>query len=268
VPDLETHCGLCQKPAELRESHLLPKAAFRLAREAGAKNPNPIVVTPRGAGSTSKQVSQPFLCGDCEGRFSALGERYVLSECLRGPSEFAVRDRLQQLSPRSLDENVAAYEVTGSSIQAEQYVYFAASVFWRATARHWHHDGRLVERITLGKRYQGEFREFLLDEAPFPSNARRFVHVWRGSGPGAPSVLPCSERVKGVLRHKFCIPGVLFILFVGNDAAIRFDSWALNSSNGSFMWLCPFEHDSLFQGFGRLIRQAAFAKAARRRRAV
>jgi hypothetical protein len=213
--------------------------------------------------NTSRQVSQRFLCGDCEDRLSRNGERYVLKECLRGPRKFAVRTRLQELSAITLDERVAAYDVTTSSIRSDQYLYFAASVFWRAAARQWRHDGRPIERIALGLRYQEAFRKYLLGEGSFPSNARVFVHVWRGAGPGATSVLPCTERVKGVLRHKFCIPGVLFILFLGNDAASRFDCGALNSTEGSFMWLCPFENDSLFQGFGRLIKQATFAKATR-----
>jgi hypothetical protein len=254
MPNSEPCCGLCREPANLRDSHLLPRAAFRLAREPDAKNPNPVVVTPRGAASTSKQISQPFLCHECENRFSANGERHVLSECLRGPSQFSLRAQLQPLPSFVLNEHVAAYDIAASAIRADQYLYFAASVFWRASARQWHHDGRPIERLVLGPRYEEEFRQYLLGQAPFSAKARLFVHVWRGSGPGATSVLPCSERVKGVLRHKFCIPGILFILFIGNDAAVRFDRMALNGSAGSFMWVCPFESDSLFQGYGRLIR--------------
>jgi hypothetical protein len=253
-------CGLCRKSADLRESHLLPAAAFRLAREPWTKNPNPIVVTPRGAGSTSKHITDHFLCGDCEDRFSRQGERYVLRECLRGPSEFALREKLLAQPSVSLDERVAAYDLRGSSIRSEQYLYFAASIFWRAGARSWYYNGRTIQRISLGQRYQEEFRQYLLGDAAFPANGRVYVHVWRGSSSGSTSVLPCRERVSGVLRHKFCIPGILFILFLGTDARSRFDSWALNSASGSYMWLCPFEDDSLFRGFGRLIKQAKFAR--------
>jgi len=72
--------------------------------------------------------------------------------------------------------------------------------------------------------------------------------------------------MKGILRHKFGIPGVLFILFLGNDTSSRYDAWALNSTRGNYMWLCPFEDDSLFTGFGRLIKQATFARPAPKKR--
>lgn len=250
-------CGLCKEPSSLQRSHLLPAAAFRLAREADVANPNPIVVTPRGASSTSKQVSTTFLCAECEDRFSRGGERYVLSQCLRGDDQFAIRDRLRAITPLVEEDGVGVYDVsTVQGIRPEQYLYFAASVFWRASANQWFHDGRPIERITLGGAYQEEFRTYLLAQTPFPANARIFVHVWRGSRPGFTSVMPCSYRVKGTLRHKFCIPGILFILFLGQRTRMDHDKFALNSDQGQFMWVCPFENDSLFQGFGRLIQRA------------
>lgn len=248
---------MCQHESELKQSHVLPAATFRLAREVKDKNPNPIVVTPRGATATSRQISSRFLCAQCEDRFSRLGERFVFGQCLPGEARFAIRAKLLKLRPIAEDRGVAAYDVSGvPGIRPEQYLYFASSVFWRASARQWYHDGRPIERIALGNRYQEEFRQYLLDQAPFPSNARVFVHVWRGSGPGATSVMPCSERIKGTLRHKFCVPGLLFILFLGQHASTEHDAFALNSGAGNFMWVCPFENDSLFQGFGRLIKRA------------
>jgi len=135
MSELDANCGLCDSTAELRESHLLPAAAFRLARETNAKNPNPIVVTPRGIAATSRQVSTKFLCSDCEDRFSRLGERHVFSQCLRGTTTFALRTKLLELPSIILDERVAAYDVTDCAIRPEPYLYFAASVFWRASAR-------------------------------------------------------------------------------------------------------------------------------------
>ena len=265
MTDAAEQCGLCRNVAELQESHLLPRAVFRLARQEQDENPNPIVVTPRGALATSRQISNRLLCGQCEDRFSRCGERFVLSQCLRN-SGFEIRDKLQSLSPACESGEVAVYDVTGDQeIRADQYLYFAASVFWRASARQWHHHGRPVNRISLGTTYEDQFREYLLDEADFPDNGRVFVHVWRSTGPGATSVLPCSERINGTLRHKFCIPGLLFVLFLGQNTRTDHDRLALNSSTGRYLWLCPFERDSLFQGFGRLINEAEAASRRRRR---
>jgi hypothetical protein len=152
---------------------------------------------------------------------------------------------------------VKVYEVGGLlGVKVQQYLYFAASVFWRASARSWSHDGRLIYQIDLGSLYLQQFREYLLGTAPFPSNARLFVHVRSDDSAGFATVFPCTSRIKGTLRHKFCVPGILFILFLGQQASHSHDAGALNGSNGHFVWVCPFEADSLFEGFGKLIRQA------------
>jgi hypothetical protein len=42
---MESNCALCGKLTVLIDSHLLPKALYRLLRDSGAKNPNPVLVT-------------------------------------------------------------------------------------------------------------------------------------------------------------------------------------------------------------------------------
>jgi hypothetical protein len=67
---------------------------------------------------------------------------------------------------------------------------------------------------------------------------------------------PVSARIGTVHRHKFYVPGILFILFVGATVPRDHDNWALNSSAGRFVGLVPFENDSLFEGFGKVAREA------------
>jgi len=62
-------CALCSEELELRNSHLLP-AVYKLAREPHRRDPNPVIVTRRRGGSSSRQVSDHFLCSKCEDRFS------------------------------------------------------------------------------------------------------------------------------------------------------------------------------------------------------
>lgn len=261
-------CGLCHEGRELRDSHLLPAAVYKLARESNRRNPNPIIVTPDRASSSSKQVSDMFLCGECEGRFSRGGERYVLSQCTRQGGGFALRELLRASPPFLRDSRFTVYEV-GSLLYArtEQYLYFAASVFWRASARSWTYDGRQMERLSLGP-YEEQLRLYLLGVAAFPSSARLFVHVWSDARIDFTTVAPTASRADGVRRYKFCIPGILFILFVGKETPQRQDQGALNSSQGQFMWLCPWKSDSLFEGFGRLAMGAIKANRTRTRRNI
>jgi hypothetical protein len=58
-------CGLCQLDRPLVNSHLLPAATYKLAREPHRQNPNPIVVTRGRAGSSSRQILE-FLASNAK----------------------------------------------------------------------------------------------------------------------------------------------------------------------------------------------------------
>ena len=246
-------CGLCQLDRPLVGSHLLPAAAYKLAREPHRRNPHPIVVTRRRAASSSRQISDQFLCAECEDRFSKHGERDVLAQCAR-PDGFALRDVLKTLPPLVEDDGFTVFDVAGSiGSRVADYLYFAASVFWHAAARAWTLDSETIPRIRLGP-YEEQLRRFLIGELPFPDGIRLFVHVWSEEHAGFTSIAPCSARAPdGTHRHKFTIPGILFIILVGQTGAREIDAGALNSNAGSFMWLCPWTRDSLFDGFGGLV---------------
>jgi hypothetical protein len=74
------------------------------------------------------------------------------------------------------------------------------------------------------------------------------------------TVFPCSNRVDHARRHKFCILGILFILFLGGTVPQKHDFGALNGTAGRVMWLCRWRDDSLFEGVGKLIRGAIRGK--------
>src|SRR5262245_63849308 len=76
-------CALCRRQRELRDSHLLPAAIYKLLRDPQRPNPNPVMVTRKLAGTTSWQVKARLLCDECEQQFSRKGERYVLAQCAR-----------------------------------------------------------------------------------------------------------------------------------------------------------------------------------------
>jgi hypothetical protein len=257
-------CGLCRSDTELRNSHLLPASVYKLARTPDHADPNPIVVTARGAVSSSRQVVSHFLCASCEERFERGGETYVLSQCARQGGSFEIRSKLRSTEPLVADERWEMFDAVpllGSD--TEQYLYFAASVFWRASAKAWTFGPSSPRRcIDLGDRYQEEFRLYLLGLAPFPPRARLFVHVWSDHDDKFTSLVPSTFRIKGTHRHKFCIPGISFILFVGGNVAGH-DEGALNGSPGAHLWLCPWENDSLFESFAGMIVRAIRSKKHR-----
>lgn len=260
-------CGLCLKPSKLQDSHLLSAALYKLSRDpTGGTDPNPVMVTRSKTITSSKQVSSYFLCKSCEQRFSDDGERYILAQCARPNGQFKLRELLQAASPLFNTPRFRVYDVQpllGSKV--DQYLYFAASVFWRASAHSWKMGNDPVGQISLGGQYQEQFRLYLLGKAPFPQNARIVVHVsTEAQADLLTTVYPCTTRVDGVRRHKFYIPGVLFILFLGRDVQKQFDAGALNGSQRQLMWLCPWQNDSLFVGSMDLVKTSTPSGKLRR----
>jgi hypothetical protein len=64
-------CKLCKQDRELRESHYLPAVVFAQLRTEGEQNPNPVLISRRSSVTTSKQITDKVLCGDCEELFCA-----------------------------------------------------------------------------------------------------------------------------------------------------------------------------------------------------
>jgi hypothetical protein len=240
-------CGLCLHNRELQSSHLLPAALYRMLRRAArGSDPDPVMVTPSRSLMTSRQVAAPFLCASCEGRLSQNGEHYVLSQCAHPDGRFSLREILETAAPLERRDAVSVYDV-GSVLgkHVTQYLYFSASVFWRASAHTWYRETGALGQFTLGQNYQEQFRRYLLGQAPFPQDARMWVHVSSEHRKEPLIVFPCTSTLDGANRHKFYVPGILFILFLGEQ---RFDELALNGTRRSVMWVCPLEQDSVFRG--------------------
>jgi hypothetical protein len=257
-------CGLCRVDADLRDSHFLPRALYRIARDEQAVNPNPIVITPAGAGPNQRQLHDRFLCAKCEARFSERGERYVLGQMARQAGRFELRERLIRSPVIARSDHWTLHDAGASGeIDIEPYLYFAASIFWRSAARTWQFQGHQTRRLELGG-YREEFRQYLLALTPFPEHARLFVHVATEDPVLISATVPSSERVDGVWRHKFCVPGITFTCFVDRQVGTAHDTGALNGRLGRWMWLSPFKEDALFRGAVAALRELADRGAAGR----
>ena len=77
----------------------MPRALYKVCREAKLANPNPVVLTHGRASSSSRQIRDYAMCGDCEARFNRNGETKILPLCYRGPDRFGLRSLLRCGSP-------------------------------------------------------------------------------------------------------------------------------------------------------------------------
>lgn len=251
-------CGLCLERRELHESHLLPAALYNLVRDPpSGPNRNPVHVTGRKSFTSSRQIKALFLCAGCEGRFSANGESYVLSQCDRQGGHFKLRELLRTSTPVMDEGEYKLYDVASLlGGNTDQYLYFGASVFWRASARSWKSGDVLLSPIKLGK-YQEELRLYLLGNARFPTEGRLLVHVSSDDKMTDMILPPKSGRSEIGRFHKFYIPGILFTLYLGRHViGTPYDACALNSTNGKFMLLCPWKDDPLFRGFRAFVKRS------------
>ncbi len=238
-------CKLCQRRAEIQSSHLIPRAIFLDLRMPHLPNPNPIMGLPEETGPRQEQVEAPLLCSECEQRFSANGEKWVLENGyrLKGPSRiFKLLDTAKPIS----DEKWTVYagaEIAGMDM--DKISYFGASVFWRASVGTWPMAGKKRKMIDLGRRYEEQLRAFLLGEAEFPHGMVLWSAVCRTPEPPPVISFPAGERVtEGIhayQRHIFDIPGFSFMLFVGNRIPDHVRDFCMVRSSRRFIYFSPVE---------------------------
>jgi hypothetical protein len=198
----------------LIDSHLLPKALYRLTRDSTAKNPNPVLVTKGKEVQTSAQLKRYLLCAVCEDLFNKHGESWVLAHCFRGGAmnKFLLRDLLKTVSPMKSDTNGDLISTVGlAGFNIEKVLYFAASVFWRASVSDWPIQGQVVPQIALGA-LQGQFADYLLGKSMFPAACNLLVYVAGDTTPPLAMHPPQCGDSGDVEECRFSIPGMRFSL--------------------------------------------------------
>lgn len=211
---VQGRCALCKNIRELQKSHLLPAAIYRRMRTENDANPNPVMMTRKVSRQTSQELKVYLLCQECEQRFNANGETWVLA-CYFHENKFLLHDILMSVTPIWLNQNISVFAANKiPSIKVRKLVYFASSVFWRASVHSWKFRGVPVN-IDLGKRYEEEFRQYLLGTADFPNNAVIWVSVCASREPLTSASFPAGKRTDTYHHYHFAIPGIVFDLFVG-----------------------------------------------------
>jgi hypothetical protein len=213
-------CALCLKTGELQDSHLMPKGTYKPLRGKLAAQ-DPILVTASITVQTSAQVHDYLLCKDCELRFERNGEDWVMKNWERPNGRFPLRDALLRSPIKSTIPTGDLYKAPfDSSFKLEKLIYFAASIFWRASVHNWDRAKHLMTRTPLPADVQEQFRKFLLDVDPFPPDLVLLISV-TASKPVEHLVMPApmapaSPTAAPVKAYNFAIPGLQFRLYYEN----------------------------------------------------
>ena len=221
-------CGLCQKEKYLALSHLMPKSLYRKIRN-GYSGTDIVVsqASDKSSFYSNRQETQYFLCEDCEILFSRLGENKVVPDCHGGEKQFPLLDWVNSaVHFAQRDGSLWISPIQNKFDRTDEYLYFAASIYWRGSA--WP-ISKCGNQGSLGA-YQEEFRKYLLGEATFPKNAFVTVYVDTDDPIYPLMSFPTSAKKGGYHHHIFNIPGVKFSMVVGKTVkGVREVSTALGS---------------------------------------
>lgn len=167
------------------------------------------------------QRGLPFLCGDCEQRFSAMGESHVISQCHRKDGEFRLRDALKTATPSMMNSDRAIYYgcQLPAAVDGQAFQYFVLSVLWRASATDWPSSTGVV-RGALGP-YEEDVRRYLLGDLPTPDAVSISVYVNFEPSPTVFLAYPTHGKTnilgQRLVQHNLHIPGIRFIVLAGRN---------------------------------------------------
>lgn len=89
-------CKLCLEDKDLQDSHLIPASMYRIIRKS--QGLDPVFMTAKRIGTSSRQITAHELCWDCEQLFRKNGEDYMSGQVFQG-SEFPLLNRFKFAMP-------------------------------------------------------------------------------------------------------------------------------------------------------------------------
>jgi hypothetical protein len=251
-------CKLCLKlSVELRNSHLLPKAGYRLVTRS-QEGEAPVVVKSDVSISKDEHVRAHVFCNDCEDLLNKNGEAWVLRNCHRPKEAFLLKSALEQSRPEYDDgEKLTVYSAAKVlDIDVEKLVYFAASVFWRASIHSWKSAGYKLNSPRLGRTYEEQFRRYLLGTDQFPKNATLWLSVITEEALWNYFTFPYGDREEGYWRSHFQFMGLAFDLFLGNLVPAELRRFCLSASPEHFIAMSEAADAMVVTHSGRLIQKS------------
>lgn len=213
-------CKLCLSDAELQDSHLLPKAAYRILQKSDGEPP--VIFKRTISMHTNDQIKDYVLCYNCEQRFNDHGERWVMEHCFRNENSFRLKELVESSKPL-METPIKVYSAAGiPDVNVDKLTYFATSILWRASIHHWKSGKAEVGPLHLGK-YTEDLRRYLLGVIGFPKNVVILVslipepRLWLAAGP------PYGDRINEFWEYRFPFLGISFSILLGAriDPAIR-----------------------------------------------
>lgn len=232
-------CRLCLQTKDLRNSHYLPKGAYKINRAPALKNASPVVLSDDQLLQSSAQLSDYLLCSDCEQRFGKNGEAWVLKNVPRNYREkFPILDTLNAETPLLVDGGTKLYAgAKVKSLDMEKMVYFAMSVFWRGAVHKWTSSLRSeAPDVHLGA-YEEPIRQFLLGTSPLPDDVAIWVLVCPNGSVLNAMLAPWEAHLPECSRYFFYISGLCFVLHFADKLPQSYRTTCAYHSPDKIIWV-------------------------------
>ena len=208
-------CKLCHKDdVDLQDSHLIAQTFYRKIRGSEGADNSPVAVSKDSARFTNKQIHDYVLCTECEQRFGR-AEDVVSRVCLQADGSFPLLKALVAQPRLGADPEIHVVSGRAAQIDVNLYVYFAASILWRAGVHAWPSISSKRVSISLGL-YEGQLRLYLLNHASFPDDVA--IGMFVALKADTTDLLINTPRIvnaKGYHHYEITIPGILFEVFLG-----------------------------------------------------
>lgn len=212
-------CALCTKSAKLKDSHLMPKAVYRIiSKNFSEHGQNTVVITgsDKSAAYTDKQVKKHLLCECCELKFSKNGEDKVIPLMARSNC-FKLATKIKKFKKLSHEKEETWYFPPNDEI-AINFMYFAISIAWRLSASDWSSFGLPETKNSVREENMIAFSDFLLGNAKLPANTYLAVYVDNQKVEIPFMSFPTIKNHDGYQHLVFSIPGIKFSLLAGKNA--------------------------------------------------
>lgn len=217
MPTIASTCALCLQNRPLLASHFLSAAIYKNLIDPSGLIKNMIASNLSKASEESKQIKQYLLCQDCEIRFQQGGENWVLARRLMPNGSFELRDLLQQAAPKGTRDGATFFTLdTVPTLDKEQLLYFAASIFWRAAVRDWETPVGHYAKLAIEPLVVEQLRKYLLTSGPFPADISLVIVFSAAATPAQLTTLPqITPGPSGYQQIDWYMPGIGFTLLTG-----------------------------------------------------
>ncbi len=255
-------CALCQKPSLLQLSHLIGKAIYRMSRDRGF---DPVVMTPKIATHTQKQVKEYMFCADCEDRFNKGGESYVSTLIYNG-KDFPLLDRIK-LAPlagvKISQQNLEMFLGRKLGINTGKLAYYAISLIWRSAAAKWRTLEKQTTTVEMNETRKEEFRQYLLGHTELPHDVGVVATVCTDDQSQGWVFLPTETkgsdfRTHGLTFYAVLVRGIYFRVMVDVPDRFPLQEVCCLRSPDKLIWVsnCVEHTNHSFQSISRIARVA------------